>query len=83
MIEVKHTVNFRFPDDREDSGYAACVPRVGDEITFSGDGDYVVASVHWTAGPGMHGLYSVGACTLVLEDCEDGRQFSEWKQGNE
>lgn len=56
-------------------------PPAGSLITWSGVGDYIVDSVHFTMKPfDEYGCTKIMCATVALVDDPRGRQFSEWRE---
>jgi hypothetical protein len=72
-------VDFWLPCGSNHVASMAVIPRVGENITWSGQGDYVVTEVHHTMMIVPNGCSKGGPITITLEDRKDGRQFDEWQ----
>lgn len=74
-------IDFWLPRDQSFVAHEDAPPRVGELVTWSGIGDFVVESVHYTMrDPDVHGRTGIGPITVTLADDLEGRQFTEWKR---
>jgi len=72
-------IDYEFPDGetaktaREDH-----VPSQGDLMTWHGEGDYIVVSVHYTMQDNDNGTTRISCATVTLTNDPSGRQHDEW-----